>query len=110
MSENTRQIQFRLNGKSITVDCDPTRRLLDVLRDDLHLTGTKEGCGIGECGACTVVLDDQAVASCLVPVGQVNGRSVLTVEGLSEQVVGRVLQKCFVGETPYSADFVRREC
>lgn len=96
MRENTREIQFILNGKSRTVSCNPTLRLLDVIRDDLRLTGTKEGCGIGECGACTVVLNDKAVASCLVLAGQADDGRILTVEGLAELEVGRILQECFI--------------
>ncbi len=67
------QITFNINNESRTVDAFPMARLLDVLREQLHLTGTKEGCGEGECGACTVILDGQIVNSCLVPVAQVNG-------------------------------------
>jgi carbon-monoxide dehydrogenase small subunit len=75
--------RFLVNGAPAEVDVPGMRRLLDVLREDLALTGTKEGCGEGECGACTVLLDGQPVDSCLVPVCQVEGRIVRTVEGLS---------------------------
>ncbi len=75
-------ISFRLNGASVAPAVGPCRRLIDVLRSDLGLTGTKEGCGEGECGACTVLLDGRPVASCLVLAGQVEGRDVLTIEGL----------------------------
>ncbi len=74
---------FRVNGEEVVVEVPGMRRLLDVLRDDLALTGTKEGCGEGECGACTVLLDGVPVVSCLVPVAQVTGHSVRTVEGLA---------------------------
>jgi aerobic carbon-monoxide dehydrogenase small subunit len=74
--------QFTVNGDPVEVDAPGMRRLLDVLREDLALTGTKEGCGEGECGACTVLVDGAAVDSCLVPVCQVAGSVVRTVEGL----------------------------
>jgi carbon-monoxide dehydrogenase small subunit len=77
-------MRFTLNGAAVSLDVAGTRRLLDVLREDLHLTGTKEGCGEGECGACSVIIDGEVVDSCLVAVGQVEGCNVLTVEGLSE--------------------------
>jgi carbon-monoxide dehydrogenase small subunit len=75
--------RFLVNGSPAEVDASGMRRLLDVLREDLGLTGTKEGCGEGECGACSVLLDGQVVDSCLVPLCQVEGRIVRTVEGLS---------------------------
>ncbi len=75
-------MKLRLNGKQVDVRAHPMKRLLDVLREDCGLTGTKEGCGEGECGACTVLLDGQPVNACLVPFGQVRGRSVTTIEGL----------------------------
>lgn len=77
-------IRFRLNGREVSASGDPLRRLLDVLREDFGLTGVKEGCGEGECGACAVLIDGRLVNSCLVPVGDVEGRSVLTVEGFRE--------------------------
>ena len=76
-------MRFTLNGTAVSLDVVGTRRLLDVLREDLHLTGTKEGCGEGECGACSVLIDGEVVDSCLVAVGQVEGRNVVTVEGLA---------------------------
>jgi carbon-monoxide dehydrogenase small subunit len=75
--------RFFVNGDPVEVQVPGMRRLLDVLREDLGLTGTKEGCGEGECGACTVLLDGAVVDSCLVPVCQVDGVSVRTVEGLA---------------------------
>jgi carbon-monoxide dehydrogenase small subunit len=74
--------EFTVNGNPVEVDLPGMRRLLDVLREDLGLTGTKEGCGEGECGACTVLVDGAPVDSCLVPVCQVDGSEVRTVEGL----------------------------
>ena len=75
--------RFEVNGEPIDVEAPGMRRLLDVLREDLGLTGTKEGCGEGECGACTVLLDGAPVDSCLVPVCQVDGARIATVEGLA---------------------------
>jgi aerobic carbon-monoxide dehydrogenase small subunit len=76
-------VRFTVNASAVELDVPGMRRLLDVLREDLALTGTKEGCGEGECGACTVLLDGLAVDSCLVPVCQVDGAVVATVEGLA---------------------------
>ncbi len=75
-------IRFLLNGDPVEVDTPGIRRLLDVIREDLGLTGTKEGCGEGECGACTVMIDNELAVACLVPVAQVDGHVVRTVEGI----------------------------
>lgn len=88
-------MRFLLNGKAITVPAHPLKRLLDVLREDCGLTGTKEGCGEGECGACTVLLDGDPVNSCLVPFAQVRGAKVVTIEGLRGT---HPLQEAFVQE------------
>jgi carbon-monoxide dehydrogenase small subunit len=77
------EISFTVNGRSQTVHAYPMERLLDVLREQLGLTGTKEGCGEGECGACTVTIDGQIVNSCLVPIAQVSGVSIKTIEGIA---------------------------
>ncbi len=76
-------VRFTLNGAPVSVESAGSRRLLDVLREDLRKTGTKEGCGEGECGACSVLIDGEVVDSCLVAAGQVEGRNVVTVEGLA---------------------------
>jgi carbon-monoxide dehydrogenase small subunit len=89
-------IRFRVNGRAVEVNAPPMKRLLDVLREELSLTGTKYGCGEGECGACTVRLDGEAVMSCLVPVCQVEGREVATVEGLSTDEHLSELQQAFL--------------
>jgi carbon-monoxide dehydrogenase small subunit len=77
------EISFTLNGSPVTLSVAAHKRLLDVLRDDLGLTGTKEGCGEGECGACTVLVDGRAVNACLYPAPEVDGRKVTTIEGLA---------------------------
>ncbi len=89
-------IHLKVNGKMCDVDAPPLARLLDALRGPLALTGTKEGCGEGECGACSVLLDGLPVNSCLVAVGQCEGRDVTTVEGLATGDVLSPLQRCFV--------------
>jgi len=85
-----------VNGKEVTLKVDPKERLLDTLREQLKLTGTKEGCSVGECGTCTVILDGKAVSSCLILTGQIRGSEVLTVEGL--EVDGKLdpLQQAFI--------------
>ena len=88
-------MKFTLNGKSRNVAAPPMKRLLDVLRQECGLTGTKEGCGEGECGACTVLVDGEPVNSCLVPFAQVQGASVKTIEGLGGD---HPLQRSFVVE------------
>lgn len=88
-------MNFTLNGKRVDVAAHPMKRLLDVLREECGLTGTKEGCGEGECGACTVLLDGDPVNSCLVPFAQVRGAKVKTIEGLRGK---HPLQETFVTE------------
>jgi aerobic carbon-monoxide dehydrogenase small subunit len=89
-------IAFTVNGKRRKIDAHPMKRLLDVLREDCGLTGTKEGCGEGECGACTVLVDGIAVDSCLVPLAQVDGARLTTIEGVGQSREGRALQDAFV--------------
>jgi carbon-monoxide dehydrogenase small subunit len=88
--------RFLVNGDPVEVDVPGMRRLLDVLREDLALTGTKEGCGEGECGACSVLLDGAVVDACLVPICQVEGTSVRTVEGLGDEQALNDLQAAFL--------------
>jgi carbon-monoxide dehydrogenase small subunit len=90
------KIAFEVNRTACQVDVSPWRRLLDVLREDLQLTGTKEGCGEGECGACTVLIDGEPVNSCLVAAGQCHGRRIDTVEGLADQGVLHEVQRALV--------------
>jgi carbon-monoxide dehydrogenase small subunit len=87
---------FTVNGARVEVEVTGSRRLLDVLRDDLGLTGTKEGCGEGECGACSVLVDGSVVDACLVPVSQVRGTAVMTVEGMGSPERLSVLQRAFL--------------
>jgi aerobic carbon-monoxide dehydrogenase small subunit len=87
---------FFLNGRAVEVDGHPMERLLDVVRERLAATGTKEGCGEGECGACTVLLDGEPVLSCLVPLLQCGGRRIETVEGIAERSAARELLERFV--------------
>lgn len=90
------EIELQVNGESHKLDVFPMARLLDVLREDLHLTGTKEGCGEGECGACTVKLDGRIVNSCLVPVAQVNGANITTIEGVAKGDELHAVQQAFI--------------
>ena len=87
---------FTLNGRPTRVDADDTKPLLWILREDLAQTGTKFGCGMAQCGACTVQVDGQAVRSCVTPLAAVRGRQVLTVEGLAAGAVGRAVQAAWV--------------
>src|SRR4051794_40988624 len=89
-------MRFTLNGRAVTYEGSGARRLLDVLREDLGATGTKEGCGEGECGACSVLINGEVVDSCLVAAGQVEGCDVLTVEGLAEGRQLTALQQAFI--------------
>jgi len=90
------KIALSVNGTEREVECSPWKRLLDVVREDLRLTGTKEGCGEGECGACTVMLDGEVANSCLVAIGQCDGRKVTTVEGLASGQVLHAVQRALV--------------
>ena len=96
MSADFATVRFTVNGEEREVQTPPMKRLLDVLREDLHLTGTKEGCGEGECGSCSVRLNGELVNSCLVPVLQVEGATVQTVEGLAPKGTLHPLQQAFL--------------
>ena len=89
-------VHFKLNGKPVSVNVDTDRMLLWVLRTDLGLTGTKYGCGESHCGACTVVVNNEAVRSCITPVKEVRGKEVLTIEGLAGDGTLHPLQKAFM--------------
>ena len=88
-------IRFTLNGKKTQVDCASDRRVVDILREDFGLTGTKEGCGSGECGACTILVDDQNRLSCLMLAAQLEGRTITTIEGLAGESRPHPIQEAF---------------
>ena len=90
------KVEFTLNGKLLSLEVKPSRTLIQVLRQDLGLKGAKEGCGKGECGACTVILNGKAVLSCLIPIPKVQGCSIITIEGLETAEGLHPLQKAFV--------------
>ena len=89
-------MKLHINGKARTIDVHPMKRLLDVVREDCGLTGTKEGCGEGECGACTVLIDGVPVDACITPVAHAEGKCVITIEGASATKLGKALQNAFV--------------
>lgn len=93
---NTIDLNFTLNGEKVSIKTNPNKRLLDLLRDDFFLTGVKEGCSEGECGACTVIRNGEAVTSCLVLAGQVEGDSIITIEGLGQNGEIDEIQKAFI--------------
>jgi aerobic-type carbon monoxide dehydrogenase small subunit (CoxS/CutS family) len=90
--------RFAVNGKPRSIDTDPERPLLEVLREDLGLNGTKYGCGEGQCRACTVILDDKAIVSCITPVRAAQGRKIVTIEGLAENAKLHPVQQAFIDE------------
>lgn len=93
---NTKIVEFTVNNETRRLEVFPMARLLDVLREQLQLTGVKEGCGEGECGACTVIVDGQIVNSCLVPVAQVNGCEMTTIEGIGQGDQLHAVQQAFI--------------
>jgi carbon-monoxide dehydrogenase small subunit len=90
------KISFNLNGKTVEVETDPSMRLIDMLRDQMKLTGTKEGCGEGECGACTVIINGKTANACLVLSAQVKGKNVVTIEGVQTGEELHPIQQAFV--------------
>lgn len=100
-----REIQLNVNGKTYKVDIEEDMRLLDVLRDKLFLTGTKEGCGEGECGACTVIMDGITVNSCMVMGFQAEGKEIITIEGVGKENQLHPIQQAFLEEGAVQCGF-----
>lgn len=98
-------IEFKLNGKQVKVNVEPNELLINVLRDKLLLTGTKYACGIGECGACTVLLDGEPVLACLTLAMEVEGKEITTIEGLSKDNELDLIQKAFLEEAAVQCGF-----
>jgi aerobic-type carbon monoxide dehydrogenase small subunit (CoxS/CutS family) len=101
----SKPITFSLNGQSRTVATDPQRSLLDVLREDLGLTGTKYGCGEGQCRACTVLLDGKSVASCITLVADAEGKAILTIEGVAKGDTLHPVQEAFLAEAGFQCGY-----
>jgi len=99
------QIELNVNGKDHELEVDDSMRLLDILREELNLTGTKEGCAVGECGACTVIMNGNAVNSCLILASQANNATIETVENLEQDDVPSKLQEAFVEEGAIQCGF-----
>ena len=99
------KIKLRVNGKPLLLDTDVSRRLLDVLREDLTLTGPKEGCGEGECGACAVLIDHKVVNSCTVPLANCIGKDIVTIEGYANTSRYKVLKQAFEDEGAVQCGF-----
>jgi len=98
-------ITFTVNGRQRTVTTDPQRPLLEVLREDLQLTGAKYGCGEGRCGACTVLVDGSPVSSCVTPVAKAEGKTILTVEGLATGEALHPVQEAFLAEGAFQCGY-----
>lgn len=102
---NKREVTFILNDQTVTLNVDPGSTLLDVLRGQVNMTGTKKGCGKGECGACTLILDGEAVNACLVPILKVQGRNVQTIEGIGDENNLHPLQESFMDKGAIQCGF-----
>ncbi|WP_157159563.1 (2Fe-2S)-binding protein [Brachyspira pilosicoli] len=98
-------ISFTVNNKKINTELNPLTRLIDFLRDELKLTGTKEGCGEGECGACAVLMNGKVVNSCLIPISLCEGKEILTIEGYTETEKGKIVTKAFIDEGAVQCGF-----
>lgn len=102
---SVKQIQFTVNGRPVTIETDPQRPLLDVLREDLGLTGTKYGCGERRCGACSVLADDRRVFSCSTPVADMAGKHITTIEALADDDQLHRVQKAFLDEGAFQCGY-----
>src|SRR5204862_335949 len=102
---HSKHIQFMINGESVRVEVKPWRTLLEMIREDLNLTGTKEGCGHGECGSCTVIMGGKTVNSCLVPALEADGQEILTIEGLCNGDTLHPIQEAFVERSGMQCGF-----
>jgi carbon-monoxide dehydrogenase small subunit len=100
-----KKISFILNGKQYELKVKPWQTLLELIREDLNLTGTKEGCGQGECGSCTVIMNGKTVNSCLVPAVEADGQEILTIEGLSDNDRLHPIQEAFVSHSGMQCGF-----
>jgi len=98
-------MKIKVNGQDYKITAKPWRTLLDVLRNDLGLTGTKEGCGTGSCGSCTILIEGQAVNACLILIGEVKGKTITTIEGLSREGKLHPLQQAFMEEGAVQCGF-----
>lgn len=98
-------VTLRVNGKEHRITTDPQRPLLDVLREDLGLTGTKYGCGEGRCGACTVLVDDEPTLSCRTPISSLEGKAVTTIEGLAKDGALHPVQEAFLAEEAFQCGY-----
>lgn len=99
------KLSFVLNDDPLVIEAAPQRRVIDLLREDLHRTGSKEGCGTGECGACTILVNGQAQLSCLMVAAQLEGKRITTVEGLASSTAGAIVQQAFVEEGAVQCGF-----
>jgi carbon-monoxide dehydrogenase small subunit len=99
------EISFKLNGKNVMIYTEPQTRLLDLIRDEMGLKGTKEGCGIGECGTCTVLMDGKSVNSCMVTALAAKDSEIVTIEGLGEDRIVSIIKNCFVEEGAVQCGF-----
>lgn len=99
------QATFELNGRQLSLEVDPVLRLVDLLRDQLHMTGTKISCGIGRCGACSVLLDGKVVNACLVLAYQIDGSHITTIEGIQKGGELDLIQQCFLEEGGFQCGY-----